>query len=159
MDPNCEITVAGLMEADITLEGAVTAMEIIEKVKSTRLSIDGDTAFIEFRSKEAVEKALLYDGLTVGGHPLRIDRSAKGKGKSKDGEGKDFVSFGKGSGKSKDGKGLDLGKGKGKELERQKRAMIARQIDEMCDGRPPAIPRSAMHMFGKRPTCIDASNA
>ena len=74
-------------------------------------------AFITFKTKEAVEKALKFDGDDYGGRPLKVamstPRGDKGKGKG-DGKGKG-KDKGKGKGKDKGkGKGKDFGKGKGK---------------------------------------------
>jgi len=63
-------------------------------------------AFIQFKSKEAVEKALAFDGDDYGGRTINVQKAgdrgdSKGKGEKGD----------KGKGKGKDG---DKGKGKGK---------------------------------------------
>merc|ERR1719311_483021 len=65
-------------------------------------------AFITYKNKEAVDKALAFDGTDYGGRFLKVNKAGEGKGKGKDGK------DGKGKGKGKDSKGKDKGKGKAK---------------------------------------------
>jgi len=68
-------------------------------------------AFIQFKTQDALDKALAKDGQDFGGRYLGVKKASDGgKGKGKDGKGKD----GKGKGKGKDGKGKDKAKGKSK---------------------------------------------
>merc|ERR1711920_4428 len=76
-------------------------------------------AFITYKTKAGVEKALKFDGDDYGGRTLKVNMAIprdKGKGgKGKDGD--------KGKGKGKDkgkGKGKDKGKGKGKDKRKGK---------------------------------------
>lgn len=64
------------------------------------------TAFIEYKNKEGLEKAMAFNETDYGGRTIYVSKAGEG-GKGKDGKGKD----GKGKGKGKDGKGK---KGKGK---------------------------------------------
>merc|ERR1711937_407509 len=66
-------------------------------------------AFITYKNKEAVDKALAFDGTDYGGRFLKVNKAGEGKGKGKDGkDGKD-----KGKGKAK-------GKSKSPEFEGKK---------------------------------------
>merc|ERR1712066_711985 len=74
-------------------------------------------AFITYKSEEAVDKALKFDGTEYGGRYLKVNKAGDGKGKGKDGKGKGKDSKGKGKdskGKGKDSKGKGKAKGKGK---------------------------------------------
>merc|ERR1711920_763055 len=71
-------------------------------------------AFITYKTKAGVEKALKFDGDDYGGRRLKVNMATP-RDKGKGGKGKDG---GKGKGKGKDkgkGKGRDKGKGKGKD--------------------------------------------
>merc|ERR1711937_890740 len=68
-------------------------------------------AFITYKNKEAVDKALAFDGTDYGGRTLKVNKAGEG-GKGKDGKGK-----GK---KGKDGKGKSKGKSKTPEFEGKK---------------------------------------
>merc|ERR1711937_808120 len=78
-------------------------------------------AFITYKNKEAVDKALAFDGTDYGGRFLKVNKAGEG-GKGKDGKGKDGKGKGKdGKGKKgKDGKGKSKGKSKTPEFEGKK---------------------------------------
>merc|ERR1712187_926290 len=85
------------------------------EIESLRLPLNEEgkprgIAFVTYKNKEAVEKALAFDGTDYGGRTLKVNLAGQGKGDSK-GKGKD----GKDKGKDAKGKGKDAkGKGKGK---------------------------------------------
>merc|ERR1712187_1060453 len=85
------------------------------EIESLRLPLNEEgkprgIAFVTYKDKEAVDKALAFDGTDYGGRTLRVNLAGQGKGDSK-GKGKD----GKDKGKDAKGEGKDAkGKGKGK---------------------------------------------
>merc|ERR1712025_815217 len=68
----------------------------------------GGFAFIKFKTEEARDAALKFDGTEYGGRTINVSIAGEGKGKGAEGKGK-------GKGKDGKGKGKDAkGKGKGK---------------------------------------------
>merc|ERR1712048_932456 len=68
-------------------------------------------SFIKYKAQEGVDAALKFDNTDYGGRSINVCKAGEGKGKGKDGKGKDGKSKGK-DGKGKDGKGKAKGKGK-----------------------------------------------
>merc|ERR1711972_923049 len=78
-------------------------------------------AFIEYKDKESVEKALKFHETDYGGRSLSVRMSGEDKGKGKGKDGKDGKAKGKGK-DGKDGKGKSKGKGKKGGVSAEKKA-------------------------------------